>query len=172
METRSSPLYLELCPCLLCLCQRGPIPVLISHTEQQFQGIPVSSLSAGGPVFPVQAAQGSCTATASCSGANVRRPETPTNHLPAGTAKTWQVVSVFPPTQTGTCTLGFVLFDSFSCSSSLSTWPCISSLCSEGDENPVARRPLQSITKVHPAAALFMSSISMQNVIVSLEAVP
>lgn len=48
---------------------------------------------------------------------------------------------------------GVVLFNSFSYSNSLSTWLCISSLCREGDQNPVSRI-LQSTPKVQPAAVL------------------
>lgn len=126
MEARSSPLCLELCCVCLWLCQRGTIAVLISLTEQQCnsrdgsQGFP-SGRRTGAPF-----SQGSCTAASSCSGGNVHRPETSTNHPNHGK----QVVSVASHADRA-LHFEFVLLNSFYCSNPLSTWLCICSLCRE-----------------------------------------
>lgn len=103
-KEQSVPCVLSSARVYLWLCQRRVhcCAYLAHRAAVQFQVIPVPSLQrAGGPVFPVQAQQ-----HPRGLGANVHRPETSTNHLPSGTAKTWEgVVSVFPPTQTGPCTL-------------------------------------------------------------------
>lgn len=145
------PFVLSSAVCLW-LCQRGTIAVLISHTEQDAiprdgsQGFPFRQEGRSLPC-PVQAAHGSCTAASPCSGGNVHRPETSTNHPKHGK----QVVSVLPPMQTGLSPLDLcclTLFPApipspFSCAFAASAG------------NPVTRRLLQSTSKVHPAAVLF-----------------
>lgn len=102
MEAGSSPLCLELCLCLLWLCQGGAMAVLSPpRAAVQFQGIPVTPLGCRGPFSPCQQHMAAAQQHPLLR-VQMYRPETATNHLPAGTAKTWEArVSFLLPRSQG-----------------------------------------------------------------------
>lgn len=154
-----SPLCLELCPCLLvAVPERDHCCAYLTHRAAvQFQAIPVTSLQrAGGPVFPVQEARGSCTAASSWSGCKCTQTWNIDKSSPIRDSHNVGRSSECLPSHADRALhLELCCLTPFSYSNSLFTWLCISSLCSEGDKNPVTRRLLQSTRKVHPAAAPF-----------------
>lgn len=149
MEARSSPLCLELCPCLfVAVPERDPSCACLTHREQQHnskwsQGLPFGVQEAPFSQCRQHMAAAQQRPRGLCG--NVHRPETSTNYLPAGTATSWEASSECLPSHAHRdLRFGVVLFNSFSYSNSLCTWLCISSLCSKGDKNPVTGRLLQS----------------------------
>lgn len=149
MEAKSSPLCLEFCPCLLeTVPERDLSCAYLTHREQQHnsrwsQWLPFGVLEAPFSQCRQHMAAAEQHPRGLCG--NIHSPETSTNHLPSGTARRWEASGeCFPSHADKDLHFGVVLFNSFSYSNSLSTWLCISSLCSKGDKNPVTRRLLQS----------------------------
>lgn len=96
MEAGSSPLCLELCLCLLVAVPgRGHGCAVSPQSSSAVPRDPSDPSGVQGPLLPVQAAHGSCTERPPAPGADVHRAETSTNHLPAGTAKTWEAIVSF-----------------------------------------------------------------------------
>lgn len=111
MEARSSPLCLELCPCFyLWLCQRGTLPVLVSHTESS------SAIPSDPRDFPSECRRPRFPSAGSTwqlhsnvlvvcveMYTDLKHPQIISQLGQPQVGK--QVVNVFPPTHTGTCAL-------------------------------------------------------------------